>query len=88
MQPLFAGLPPALRGLCMKSEEPALASPKSKGRKSKAPAQEEAEEDQINATAPEQQLQDAPADMHDLPMGALPFKLDVMKPKQHSNPIC
>ncbi len=73
MHPLLAGLPPALHDLCMPAAEVALVSPsKSKARKSKAPAQEEAEEDQIEATAPEQDHFDAPeapADMHDLPMG-------------------
>ncbi len=73
MLPLLSGLPPALHDLCMPPAEAALASPsKSKARKSKAPAQEEAEEDQIEATAPEQDhydAPDAPAEMHELPMG-------------------
>ena len=73
MQPLLTGLPHALHNLCMPHPEAALASPsKGKARKSKAPAEEEAEEDQIEATAPEQDhydAPDAPADMHDFPMG-------------------
>lgn len=73
MQPLLTSLPPALHDLCMPHPEAALASSsRGKARKSKAPAQEEAEEDHIEATAPEQDhydAPDAPADMHDFPMG-------------------
>ena len=73
MQPLLTGFPPALHNLCMPPAEAALASPsKGNARKSKAPAPEEAEEDQIEATAPEQDhydAPDAPADMHDTPIG-------------------
>ena len=82
MRPLLAGLPLALHDLCMPPAEIALASPsKSKARKSKAPAQEEAEEDQIEATAPEQDhydAPDAPADVHDFPMGMSPFICKVL----------
>ena len=75
MQPLLAGLPPALRALCMVPAEPAYASPaKSRGHKSKAAEQEEAAEDHYEAAAPDQLFHDAgdaPGDMRDLPMGAL-----------------
>ena len=75
MQPLLAGLPPVLRGLCMVPAEPANASPaKSRGRKSWAAEQDEAAEDHFEAAAPDQlfpDAEDAPGDMQDLPMGAL-----------------
>lgn len=74
MQPLLAGLPPALRGLCMVPAEPANASPaKSRGRKSWTAEQDEAAEDHFEAAAPDQlfpDAEDAPGDTQDLPMGA------------------
>ena len=69
MQPLLTGLPPALRGLCI---PPAEASPAAKGRKARAAAEAEAQQDHIEATPAEHDgfdAPDAPGDMPDAPMG-------------------
>ena len=69
MQPLLTGLPPALRGLCI---PPAEASPAAKGRKARAAAEAEAQQDHIEATPAQHDgfdAPDAPGDMPDAPMG-------------------
>ena len=74
MQPLLTGLPPALRGLCI---PPAAASPAAEGRKPRAAAEAEAEEDHIDATPAQHDAHDAfdaSGDMPDLPMGECHFR--------------
>ena len=72
MQPMLTGLPPALRGLCI---PPAEASPAAKGRKARAAAGAEAQQDHIEATPAQHDGFDAPdafngpGDMPDAPTG-------------------